>query len=112
MHVNGLRNKFCETDASVLASIQSLLKPMYGGYKAMPVLSSGQWAGQAVDTYKAIKTTDVMYVCGGGIVGHPSGIEAGVKSIIQAWEAALTGKSLEQMALQHPELKTALEFYG
>ena len=112
MHVNGLRNKFCETDESVLTSIEALLKPMFGGYKAMPVISSGQWAGQAVDTYKAIKTTDVMYVCGGGIVGHPDGIEAGVKSILQAWEAALTGKSLKEMALNHQELKTALEFYG
>ena len=112
MHVNGLRNKFCESDASVLTSIQALFKPLFGGYYAMPVLSSGQWAGQAVDTFKAIKTTDVMYVCGGGIVGHPNGIEAGVKSIIQAWEAALTGKSLEEMALHHSELKSALEFYG
>ncbi len=113
MHVNGLRNKFCESDKSVLASISALLKPMYGGgYQAMPVIASGQWAGQAVDTYKAIKTTDVMYVCGGGIVGHPDGIEAGVKSVLQAWQAALEGKSLEEMATQHKELKKAIEYYG
>ncbi len=112
MHVNGLRNKFCESDESVLASISALLKPMYGGYQAMPVISSGQWAGQAVDTYKAIKTTDIMYVCGGGIVGHPDGIEAGVKSILQAWQAALEGKSLQEMALQHAELRKAIEYYG
>jgi len=112
MHVNGLRNKFCESDESVLASISSLLKPMYGGYQAMPVIASGQWAGQAVDTYKAIGTTDVMYVCGGGIVGHPDGIEAGVKSVLQAWQAALEGKSLEEMARQHKELKKAMEYYG
>ncbi len=112
MHVNGLRNKFCEPDESVLSSIKSLLKPMFGGYQAMPVISSGQWAGQAVDTYKSIKTTDVMYLCGGGIVGHPGGVEAGVKSVLQAWEAALAGRSLEEMAANHSELKTALKFYG
>ncbi len=112
MHVNGLRNKFCEPDESVLSSIKSLLKPMFGGYQAMPVISSGQWAGQAVDTYKAIQTTNVMYLCGGGIVGHPNGIEAGVKSVLQAWQAALTNKSLEEMASNHLELKTALDFYG
>ena len=112
MHVNGLRNKFCETDESVLASIKALLKPMYGGYQAMPVISSGQWAGQAVDTYNAIKTTDVMFLAGGGIVGHPDGIDAGVKSILQAWEAALNGISLNDMASKHKELKKALEFYG
>ena len=112
MHVNGLRNKFCETDESVIASINGLRSPLFGGYQAMPVISSGQWAGQTVDTYEAIKTTDVMYLCGGGIVGHPDGVEAGVKSVIQGWQAALEGKSLEEMAKQHTELKNALEFYG
>ncbi len=112
LHVNGLRNKFCESDASVIASIKALRTPMFGGYYAMPVISSGQWAGQAVDTYREIKTTDVMYLCGGGIVGHPAGIEAGVKSVIQAWQAALQGKSLEEMAIDHKELKQAFEFYG
>jgi ribulose-bisphosphate carboxylase large chain len=53
-----------------------------------------------------------MYLCGGGIVGHPMGIEAGVKSVIQGWQAALEGKSLDEMAQTHHELKTALEFYG
>jgi ribulose-bisphosphate carboxylase large chain len=112
MHVNGLRNKFCESDTSVISSIKALRTPLYGGYYAMPVISSGQWAGQTVDTYQAIKTTNVMYLCGGGIVGHPMGIEAGVKSVIQGWQAALEGKSLYEMAQTHQELKTALEFYG
>ncbi len=53
-----------------------------------------------------------MYLCGGGIVGHPGGVEAGVKSVLQAWEAALAGRSLEEMAANHSELKTALKFYG
>lgn len=112
MHVNGLRNKFCETDASVIASIKALRTPLFSGYHAMPVISSGQWAGQTVDTYKAIKTTGVMYLCGGGIVGHPDGVEAGVKSVMQGWQAALEGKTLEEMSENHSELKKALEFYG
>jgi ribulose-bisphosphate carboxylase large chain len=112
MHVNGLRNKFCEPDRSVISSIKALRTPLFGGYYAMPVISSGQWAGQAVDTYRAIQTTDIMYLCGGGIVGHPMGIEAGVKSVIQGWQAALEGISLHEKAETHYELKTALEFYG
>lgn len=112
MHVNGLRNKFCERDESVIASIKALRTPMFGGYHAAPVISSGQWAGQTVDIYKAINTTEVLYLCGGGIVGHPDGVEAGVKSVIQGWQAALEGKSLEEVAVKHPELKNALEFYG
>ena len=112
IHTNGIRNKFCESDDSVLKSIRACLKPMLGGYPVMPVLSSGQWAGQAKDTYDEIASTDLMYLCGGGIVGHPSGIEAGVKSVQQAWEAAMQGKSLKEFANDHIELKEALSFYG
>ncbi len=112
LHTNGIRNKFCESDESVITSVKACLTPMHGGYEIVPVLSSGQWAGQVVDTYQAIQSVDLMYLCGGGIVGHPSGIEAGVKSIQQAWEAALSGSSLEAYALSHSELKEALEFYG
>ncbi|MCC5930160.1 MAG: ribulose-bisphosphate carboxylase large subunit family protein [Cyclobacteriaceae bacterium] len=112
LHTNGIRNKFCESDESVIRSVKACLAPMFGGYQAMPVISSGQWAGQAPDTYKAIESTDLMYVCGGGIVAHPSGIAAGVRSVQQAWQAAIEGKTLEEYALQHAELKQALDFYG
>ena len=51
MHVNGLRNKFCESDESVIASARECLTPMFEPPAApcvvMPVFSSGQWAGQA-----------------------------------------------------------------
>lgn len=111
IHTNGLRNKFCETDASVITSIKACQAPL-GGKPVMPVISSGQWAGQAVDTYKAILNNDLMYVCGGGIVAHPSGIAAGVKSIQQAWEAAIKNETLEAYAVYNTELKEALEFFG
>jgi ribulose-bisphosphate carboxylase large chain len=111
VHTNGLRNKFCETDASVIASIKSCQEEFLGT-SLMPVISSGQWAGQAVDTYKAIGNADLMYVCGGGIVAHPSGIRAGVSSIQQAWQAALQKKTLEDYASEHTELREALDFFG
>ena len=78
----------------------------------MPVLSSGQWAGQTVDTFQAIESTDLMYLCGGGIVSHPGGMQAGVKSVIQAWNAAIQNQSLEDYAKHNRELKEALEFFG
>jgi ribulose-bisphosphate carboxylase large chain len=112
LHTNGIRNKFCEPDESVIASVKACLEPMFDGYQVMPVLSSGQWAGQVKDTYDQIQSADFMYLCGGGIVAHPSGIAAGVKSIQQAWESAFKGISLEQFARDHGELKEALEFYG
>jgi hypothetical protein len=38
----------------------------------MPVAGSGQWGGQAPETYRRTgRTTDLLYLCGGGIVSHP-----------------------------------------
>ena len=112
IHVNGLRNKFTESDESVVRSIKACHSLFLGKAGVMPVVSSGQWAGQAVDTYRAVGSTDLMYVCGGGIVGHPQGMKAGVESIIEAWEAALAGKTLQEYAASHPSLKAALEFFS
>jgi len=112
LHVNGLRNKFCESDASVIAAARECLTPMLGGYTAMPVFSSGQWAGQAPDTYAALESVDLMYLAGGGIMAHPGGPAAGVASLIQAWEAAVQGIPLAEYAQSHSALRQAMEKYG
>jgi ribulose-bisphosphate carboxylase large chain len=115
-HVNGLRNKFCESDSSVIASARACLTPMfpkpYDGCTVMPVFSSGQSARQAPDTYAALGSTDLIYACGGGIMGHPMGVGAGVRSLQQAWEAAMQGTPLATYAETHQELKAALELFG
>ena len=112
LHVNGLKNKFCESDESVVRSIKACLTPMLGGYTAMPVVSSGQWGGQAPETYRQTQTLDLMYLAGGGILAHPGGPAAGVAALRQAWEAAAAGVALEDYARTHPELRQSLEFYG
>ncbi len=114
MHVNGLRNKFAEADESVVEAARSLLTPMWREKPcvAMPVFSSGQSAAQAVDTFGAIGTTDLIFAAGGGIMGHPDGIAAGVRSLRQAWEAAVAGATLEHFAERYAELRAALAVYG
>jgi ribulose-bisphosphate carboxylase large chain len=116
MHVNGLRNKFCEEDASVIASARECLTPMFAepgrGCEIMPVFSSGQSAQQATDTYRALGSTDLIFACGGGLMAHPGGISAGVRSLQQAWEAAVTGISLERFASEHEELRQALATFA
>jgi ribulose-bisphosphate carboxylase large chain len=112
LHVNGLQNKFCESDDSVVRSIQSLLEPLCGGLPAMPVVSSGQWGGQAPETIRRTQTTDQMYVAGGGIIAHPLGPAAGVTAIRQAWEAAAQEIDLADYAVEHEELRASLKFYG
>jgi ribulose-bisphosphate carboxylase large chain len=115
-HVNGLRNKFCESNDSVIASARACLTPMFdppaAGCEIMPVFSSGQSARQAPDTYRALGSVDLIYACGGGILGHPLGVAAGVRSLQQAWEAAQQNISLATYAVAHPELASALELFG
>ncbi len=113
MHVNGLRNKFCESDDSVIASARECLTPMFPvlgrGCEIMPVFSSGQSAKQAHDTYRAIGTTDLIFAAGGGVMAHPGGCGAGVRSLQQAWEAAVAGIPADEFAKDHPELRQALQ---
>jgi ribulose-bisphosphate carboxylase large chain len=112
LHVNGLRNKFCETDESVITSARECLTPFLDGYTAMPVFSSGQWAGQAPDTYRMLGSTDLIYLAGGGLMAHPSGPAAGVKSLQEGWEAAIKGVSLDEYAQDHSALRQAIEMFG
>jgi ribulose-bisphosphate carboxylase large chain len=112
IHVNGLRNKFSESDESVIASARSCVAPLFGDayppLKVMPVFSSGQTVRQVADTFAAIDTIDLIHAAGGGIMAHPGGIAAGVTALRQAWEAAVAGVPVEEFARSCLELRQAL----
>ncbi len=114
--MNGLQNKFTESDESVIASARACLTPMFPrphpGCEIMPVFSSGQSARQAPATFAALGSTDLIYAAGGGIMGHPGGPAAGVRSLQQAWEAATQSVPLATYAAVHPELAAALRAFG
>ncbi|NGN70388.1 ribulose 1,5-bisphosphate carboxylase, partial [Streptomyces sp. A7024] len=77
LHAGGVRGKFYETDASVRRSVDAIWRPFPvgfpGDYAALPVLSSGQWAGTAHAAYELTGTDDLLVLAGGGIHGHPDG---------------------------------------
>lgn len=113
LHVNALHSKFWEPDESVVRSIKACLTPMFKDEdRVMPVLSSGQWGGQAPDTYRLTGSTDYIYLAGAGIVAHPGGPAAGVTAIRQAWEAAVEDIPLQEYAEDHRELMQSLEKFG
>lgn len=112
LHVNGIRSKFWESDESVIASAKSCLSPFAGVAPVMPVFSSGQWAGQAPDLFDQLQSTDLMHLAGGGIIGHPDGIAAGVASMREGWQAASQGIDLKQYASSHPALQKAMVQFG
>jgi ribulose-bisphosphate carboxylase large chain len=149
LHVNGIANKFWESDDSVVRSIAACAQPLFSsprpaqagrgvqdsitlassprpspplgeerekspgaGAPILPVVSSGQWGGQACETYRRTKTVDLLYMAGGGIMAHPDGPAAGVRSLRKWWEAAVEGLTLEQAAAKYPELKKSVEKFG
>ena len=112
--INGIKVKYWEPDESFVASFKALTQPLFSPDDCpMPVAGSGQWGGQAPETYERTgRTQDLLYLCGGGIVSHPFGPAAGVRAVRQAWEAAVAGIPLETHAREHPELAQSLAFFG
>lgn len=112
LHVNGIANKFWEPDDNVVRSIESCLGEMNGLRRLLPVISSGQTGLQAPETYRRTRTVEVLYQAGGGIMAHPLGPAAGVAALRQAWEAAVAGRTLEDYAREHVELREQLTKFG
>ena len=114
MHVNGLDNKFCEPNESVIASARACLTPMFESAPclSMPVFSSGQSALQPPQTYRQLGSADLIYAAGGGIMGHPDGPAAGIEALRESWHAAMAGIGLSEQAARHPSLAAALKAYG
>ncbi|MBI2045745.1 ribulose-bisphosphate carboxylase large subunit [Candidatus Pacearchaeota archaeon] len=57
---------------------------------------------------------DIIIQCGGGLLGHPQGIEAGVKAIEQARDAYYKGIPLKDFVRKNPnsELAAAVKLWG
>ncbi len=113
MHVNGLENKFTESDDSVIASARSLSDPLFPAapMRAVPVFSSGQTIRQAAGTLAAVGVPDLIVTAGGGVVAHPGGVAEGVIAMRAAWDAALQGIAIEDHARNHPALAAALDAF-
>ena len=113
MHVNGIDNKFSESNESVIASARSLNDPMFenAAMRAMPVFSSGQTVRQASATWEALQSPDLIVAAGGGIMAHPTGVAAGVEAFCEAWAAAMAGVPITDYAKDRPALRAALDAF-
>ncbi|PQV54099.1 ribulose-bisphosphate carboxylase large subunit family protein [Paraburkholderia sp. BL21I4N1] len=113
MHVHGLAGKFAQSDVEVIESARDCATPLASADDVvLPAFSSGQWAGTAQATFDAVRSTDLLFMSGGGILAHPDGPAAGVTSVRQAWAAVQAGTPLPVYAEHMPELRRALEFFG
>ena len=112
--INGIGAKYWEPDDSFVRSFETLRAPLFSaGDCPLPVAGSGQWGGQAPETFaRTGRTQDLLYLCGGGVVSHPGGSAAGVRAVRQAWEAAVAGIALEVYARDHRELAQSIAKFG
>jgi len=112
--INGIGAKYWEPDESFVDSFKAVTTPIFDASDcALPVACSGQWGGQAPETYaRTGRTVDMLYLCGGGIVSHPGGPAAGVRAVQQAWQATVEGIDLAAYAQNHPELEQSLKKFG
>ena len=115
MHVHGIGGKFVDSAGEVTEAARACLAPLSADGpddRVMPAFSSGQWAGTLPRTLEAAQGPDLMFMCGGGILAHPDGPEAGIASLRDAYEALKAGETLETAAAKRPALAAALAFFG
>jgi ribulose-bisphosphate carboxylase large chain len=114
MHVHGLQGKFSQTDDEVIESARDSLAPLADGIddRVLPAFSNGQWAGTVQATWDSVRSTDLLFMSGGGILAHPDGADAGVASLREAWDAVQHGETVADRAARSPQLRRAIEFFG
>jgi ribulose-bisphosphate carboxylase large chain len=78
----------------------------------MPAFSSGQWAGTVEKTHRAVNTSDLLFMAGGGIMAHPGGPAEGVASIREAWQSVEGGESIDRARTRHQALADAFSFFA
>lgn len=112
LHVNGLANKFTETDDVVRDAALAVQAEIPGTARAaLPVFSSGQTVWQIGECGNILGTQDFLYCAGGGIISHPDGPASGVTALREAADAAKNGVPIETWAKDHEALSKALKAF-
>lgn len=85
----------------------------FGMKKTWPVASGGLHPG-VVDRVIEKMGKDCYIQMGGGVLGHPEGIERGVEAAIEARMAVTKGLTVEEYAKTHPTsaLACAIKYWG
>lgn len=111
--INGIAAKYWESDDSFVRSFEDVTRPIFSDAdRALPVVCSGQWGGQAFETFRRTRSLDLMYLGGGGIHGHPGGPAAGIRATRDAWQAAAQGREAPEACAGSPDLAAAFRKWG
>jgi 2,3-diketo-5-methylthiopentyl-1-phosphate enolase len=90
---------------------QTLVAPFYHIRPIWTMPGAGIYPG-AVPPMMQENGIDMIFMAGGGMLGHPMGYTAGARAFRQAIDATLAGTPLDAAAKDLPELRAALETWG
>lgn len=92
---------------------QTLGQNWFGMKQVWPVASGGLHPG-VMDTVLSKLGTDCYVQMGGGVLGHPQGVERGVEAALQAREAFFEGITVKQYTEKYPDsaLARAVALWG
>lgn len=82
-----------------------------GMKKCCPIISGGLNPTLLKPFIDVMKSTDFITTMGAGCHAHPDGTKAGATALVQSCEAFKQNISIEEYALDHPELARAIEFF-
>jgi len=82
----GLGGYLYETDEEMLDNMKACAEPMGHIKPSLPVSSGGMWAGKLKYNLDNIGNNDFMFLCGGGVFGHPDGGYGGMRSLYESWD--------------------------
>ncbi|MDD3474673.1 MAG: RuBisCO large subunit C-terminal-like domain-containing protein [Candidatus Dojkabacteria bacterium] len=85
----------------------------YGMKPVWHVASGGLHPGSLEEVVKQLGE-DLMIQCGGGVLGHPWGIEAGVEAVVQARDLIMQRMDMKEWITKNPNtaLAKAADYWG
>ncbi len=88
-----------------------IVEELYGMRPMVPVCSGGLFPLIVPELIEK-GGADLQIQAGGGVAGHPDGVRAGARAMVEASEAAVKGVTIEEYAKEHAALARALEKWG
>jgi ribulose-bisphosphate carboxylase large chain len=111
LHTGSIAGKFIYDPLDVRQNVTAMTGKLYDFKQTLPVSSAGNHPGN-IKANIEVMGTDILFLAGGGILGHPDGPTAGARAMMKAVEAAIKNIPIEEAVKESQELKKAIEKWG
>ncbi|MEM2914309.1 MAG: RuBisCO large subunit C-terminal-like domain-containing protein, partial [Candidatus Bathyarchaeia archaeon] len=111
LHTGSIAGKFIYDALDVRQNVTAMTGKLYDFKQTLPVSSAGNHPGNMRANIE-VMGTDILFLAGGGILGHPDGPTAGAKAMMKAVEAAMKNIPIKEAVKESQELKRAIEKWG